>query len=237
MTAELAGEIATHAPESTLVVYTDKPQEFDALANVKAFRHSQQGILHCYNDKLFLLQKAIEMFPVAIHIDADTHLLSPLPDIEWKSGITSVFENLIEHVRRYRPHNLPDLKKAADKMGLTQTQWENAVWIGEALYVMVADGGKEIDFLRWWEKVGRYMELRGMHAGEGNFMGLAAAKAGYPVQAEGYALLQPVAQHWDASSSRPQATAWQKLRKRFAYHYRLNRTRLQALQDFDFYYR
>lgn len=238
MTVDLAAELAQHAPGASLVVYSDRPSDFDTVSNIKAFPHRQYGILHCYNDKLFLIETALSIAPVVIHIDADTHIVDRIPeDLHWKPGITSVYENLVDHVTKNRPHSLPDLKKVADKLEMTPNQWENAVWIGEALYVVVPEGGKEREFLRMWQKIGDYMELRGMYAGSGNFMGLAAAKVGLSVHNEGYRELAAVLKHWDASLSRPKPTLWKSFSKRFGYHYRLNRARLRALQDFDFYYR
>lgn len=246
MAIELAADIAQNAPAATLVVYTDDPSDFQAIANIRAFRHQQQGILHCYHDKLFLLDQALSLYPVAICIDADTHFQHPLPEnLDWKPGITCYSENLIRHVKRYRPQNFDDLERVAKKLELTAEQWQNAAWIGEALFVLVRDrhtqagrtSDKARDFLRWWDKIGRYMELKSMYAGEGNFMGLAAAKVGLPLHTEGFEELKQMTKHWDASRSRPNPSAWTKLRKRLGYHYRLNRARLQALADFGFYYR
>ncbi|MGD1809409.1 hypothetical protein ACP6PL_28800 [Dapis sp. BLCC M126] len=88
-----------------------------------------------------------------------------------------------------------------------------------------------------WGKVSRYAQLKGMHAGEGSLMGLAAAKVGWVINSEAWEKISRVTQHWDASRSKSKATSWDKLQKRMGYHYRLNKNRIMALGDFEFYYR
>ncbi|NET45308.1 hypothetical protein [Okeania sp. SIO2B3] len=235
---ELAKDLETNAPGISLVIYTEKPDDFSSYKNVMAFKHYQQGILHCYNDKRFLCQKAISLFPVAIYIDADTRILESLPeDIEWKPGITGRHKKLVEHVSKYRASSLPILKKLADKLNISDDSFNNSSWIGESLFIIVRDNGKEIEFLETWGKVSRYAELKGMHAGEGSLMGLAAAKVGWVINSEAWEKLTGITQHWDASRSKPKANSWDNLQKRMGYHYRLNKTRIMALRDFEFYYR
>ncbi|NEP40296.1 MULTISPECIES: hypothetical protein [unclassified Okeania] len=238
ITKELVKDLETNAPGISLVIYTEKPDDFSSYKNVMAFEHHQQGILHCYNDKIFVFQKAISLFPAAIFIDADTKILESLPeDIELKPGITGRHENLVEHVSKYRPFSLPILKKLADKLNISDDSFNNSSWIGESLFMIVRDNGKEIEFLEAWEKISKYAELRGMYAGVGNLMGLAAAKVGWVINSEAWLKISKVTQHWDASHSRPKATYWDNLQKRVGYHYRLNKTRIMALRDFEFYYR
>ncbi|NEP90615.1 MAG: hypothetical protein F6K18_29465 [Okeania sp. SIO2C2] len=235
---ELAKDLEINAPGISLVIYTEKPDDFSSYKNVMAFQHYQQGILHCYNDKRFLCQKAISLFPVAIYIDADTRILESLPeDIEWKAGLTGPQKNLVEHVSKYRASSLPILKKLADKLNISDDSFNNSSWIGESLFIIVRDNGKEIEFLETWGKVSRYAELKGMHAGEGSLMGLAAAKVGWVINSEAWEKISGITQHWDASRSKSKVTSWDNLQKRMGYHYRLNKTRIMALRDFKFYYR
>lgn len=238
ITKELVKDLETNAPGISLVIYTEKPNDFSSHKNVIAFKHHQQGILHCYNDKRVLCQKAISLFPVAIYIDADTRILESLPeDIEWKPGITGRHKNLVEHVSKYRASSLPILQKLADKLNIYDESFNSSGWIGEALFIIVRDNGKEIEFLETWGKISKYAELRGMHAGEGSLMGLAATKVGWVINSEAWQKISRVTQHWDASRSKPKATYWDRLQKRIGYHYRLNKSRIMALRDFEFYYK
>ena len=238
ITKELVKDLETNAPGISLVIYTEKPNDFSSHKNVIAFKHHQQGILHCYNDKRVLCQKAISLFPVDICIDADTRILESLPeDIEWKPGITGWHKNLVEHVSKYRASSLPILQKLADKLNIYDESFNSSGWIGEALFIIVRDNGKEIEFLETWGKISKYAELRGMHAGEGSLMGLAATKVGWVVNSEAWQKISRVTQHWDASRSKPKATYWDRLQQRIGYHYRLNKSRIIALRDFEFYYK
>ena len=238
ITKELVKDLETNAPGISLVIYTEQPNDFSSHKNVIAFKHHQQGILHCYNDKRVLCQKAISLFPVAICIDADTRVLESLPeDIEWKPGITGWHKNLVEHVSKYRASSLPILQKLADKLNIYDESFNSSGWIGEALFIIVRDNGKEIEFLETWGKISKYAELKGMHAGEGSLMGLAATKVGWVINSEAWQKISRVTQHWDDSHSKPKATYWDRLQKRIGYHYRLNKSRIMALRDFEFYYK
>lgn len=76
-------------------------------------------------------------------------------------------------------------------------------------------------------------------------MGLAAAKVGWKINSnEGLNIVQQLTQHLDASYQEnshlfapTKRTAWDNIKRRLDYHYRLNRARLEALKDFDFYFR
>ena len=129
------------------------------------------------------------------------------------------------------------MQKLADKLNIYDESFNSSGWIGEALFIIVRDNGKEIEFLETWGKISKYAELRGMHAGEGSLMGLAATKVGWVVNSEAWQKISRVTQHWDASRSKPKATYWDRLQKRIGYHYRLNKSRIMALIDFEFYYK
>jgi hypothetical protein len=243
LASELAKDLEKYGSSFPLVVGTDDPKYFSNSSNVLAFELHKQGILHCYHDKRFVLAKALADFDVAICIDADTRVIADLPtDIDWKPGITAGHqEDLIEHVNKYSPERLGFLKNMSAKLDVSL---ENSRYIGESLFIIARDGGKEQEFLRLWGLMGRYLELKGIHSGEGNAMGIAAAKVGWTVYSEGWENLRKLLQHLDASYREnshlfeaPKKKPWDKLKRRLDYHYRLNRLRLMALQDFDFYYR
>lgn len=61
LTKTLAEDLKKYAPGGSLVVGTDAPQYFDNSPNVIAFKHTQKGILHCYNDKRFVLEKKFKV--------------------------------------------------------------------------------------------------------------------------------------------------------------------------------
>lgn len=233
---QLASDLEKYSPGTKLLVLTDEPNCFQDNSNVLAFKHRQQGILHCYNDKSIVMEVALSKFPAAIHIDADTRILAPLPDnLQWKPGITAGhYENLVEHANKYNPERLPPLQKVAANLNI---KLETVTYMGESLFVITRDNGREIDYLKSWAMIGRYLELRGIHAGEGNAMGIAATKVGWTISSDGWQEIKDVVHHIDASLINNQVTLWEKLQKRIGYHYRLNLARVMALKNAKFYYK
>jgi hypothetical protein len=168
-------------------------------------------------------------------IDVDASFTDILPPLEWQPGLEGYSENLIEHVTKFTPERLDTLRIAAQKVGV---DLEQTFWIGEAIFTVTRDGGKEKVFIEEWERIGRYLELHKIHSGSGNAIGMAAAAVGWtPRKSESWEKLKALWSHFDASLQRKQKTTWQRWQRRFAFHYRLNTERLKALQDFNFYYR
>ncbi|HYW19699.1 MAG TPA: hypothetical protein VE956_10365 [Nodularia sp. (in: cyanobacteria)] len=232
---QLASDLEKYSPGTKLLVLTDEPSCFRDNSNVLAFKHRQQGILNCYNDKSILMEIALSKFWAAIHIDADTRILAPVPNnLQWKTGITAGhYENLIEHVSKYNPERLQPLQKVASNLNI---DLETVTYMGESLFVITRDNGKEIDYLKTWAMIGRYLELRGVHAGEGNAMGIAATHVGWTIYQDGWQEIKDVMHHIDASYTNKQETLWEKWQHRIGYHYRLNLARVMALKNAKFYY-
>ncbi len=230
----IAIDLEKYAPGIYFVVGTDHPQDFQQQKNIISVKLYQQGILHCYNDKRIILEKSLLQFTSAIYIDADTKIVGYIPTkINFPPGIVGCYRNILTHVSKYRPQDLDKLRTVANKLNIT---FESANWIGEALFIVTKDDGKEQEFFATWKKIALYLQLRGMHAGEGNTMGLAAAKVGWQVSKNEWAKLKDLVQHLEASRNSRKSTLWQQLTKKIGYHYRLNKNRLLALKDFNFYY-
>ncbi|NJO76561.1 MAG: hypothetical protein HC833_24155 [Leptolyngbyaceae cyanobacterium RM1_406_9] len=235
---ELAKDLEVHSSGTMLVVGTDQPGDFSECANVIAFKQFQKGVLHCYHDKRFVIEKTLTKFSVAIQIDADTRIVSDLPqDIEWPPGITAGHtEALADHVKRYNLERLTTLQKIARKLNISL---DDSIYIGESLFAVCRDNGKEKKFLKYWDIIARYLELNGIHSGEGNAIGLAAAKAELNISTNAsYETINQARKHIDASLQKSKKkTLWAKTQNRLSYHYRLNLTRAIALKDFELYYR
>ncbi len=133
------------------------------------------------------------MFNSCIFIDADMRILAPVPqNMEWlkQPGITARVCNLMpkQHAQAiignvekkfYREYQVT--KKAATKLNL-DSEWENITYIYEYLFAVTKHSGKEIEFLKQWEVIAPYFEINRVYQGEGNAIGLAAAKANLPIQ-------------------------------------------------------
>ncbi|MBR8836673.1 MAG: hypothetical protein DSM106950_22320 [Stigonema ocellatum SAG 48.90 = DSM 106950] len=238
LAGQLAEDLEKKFPGSFLVIYTDEPKDFSSHLNVLAYKHKQQGILLCYNDKRFVMAKALSKYSAAIFIDADTRIIDNVPDtLKWSPGITTGHcENLIEHVSKYSPERLDSLRNISLKLNISL---ETTNYIGESLFVVARDAGKEIEFFKLWGIIGKYLELKGIHAGEGSTIGLAAAKVGWSINSDrtgAWLAIKQVTQHLDTSLDTEQQTFWDKWKLRLSYQYRLNRAKLEALKDFEFFY-
>lgn len=233
---QLATDLAKYCPKAFIYVYTDNVNDFGSYNNVLAFKHRQQGTLLCYNDKRLVLAKALSKFRAAICIDADTRITADIPDdLQWEPGITvGHCKNLVEHAQKYNPERLESLQKLASKLGLPL---EKVNYVGESLFVITRDNGKEIEFFNYWGKVGRFLEFQGIHGGEGNAMGLAAAKVGWVVHHSGWETVKQATHHIDASYIPTPSSSWDTWKLRLTYHSRLNFARFKALNDFEFFYR
>ncbi len=240
----LAADLARFAPGVFLVVGTENPKAFSECSNVIAFKLKKTGILHCYNDKRFVIKKALQQFRTVIQIDADTKITASLPqNIDQSPGIAgSYLANMVEHSQRYNPRRLCHLNKLASKLG---QEPNDITFVGEALFAITAEGAQAKEFIRQWDLMARYLEIKGLHSGEGNIIGLAAAKAGLEITAPAWvADIKTASEHLDASRGRQPIDINQlknfsqsKFVRSLNYHYRLNRTKFFALRDFDFYYR
>lgn len=236
LAAKLANDLRHYAPGIPLIALTDQPEEFATADNVIAIPHRQQGILHCYHDKRFAIQQALLVCNSAIMIDADTNITKPLPieRLKWQPGLTAGHQaNLVEHVKRYNPERLPHVEGIAAKLSIPL---ETVTYVGESLFVVSRDGGKEQEFIEHWGSISRYLELRRVYAGAGISMGLAAAKVGWQPMMDNWDAINEARHHTDASYSGQPRTMLQQLKYRLKYHYRLNKTRLMALNNFSFYY-
>lgn len=233
-TQQLAQDLENFCPGTLLLVFTDKPEDFGENKNIVAYRYYQQGILFCYHDRRLVIAKALSKFPLAIHIDADTRVKQPINDVRFFPGIIGRKENLIEHLERHSPERIPAIKKVAYKL---EIPLESVSYVGESLFVVGTDSGKEEEFVKYWGLIGRYLELQGIHGGDGNAIGLAAKKVEWEIDSNTWINLRASTSHLDAAFKPSPETWWQKYQRKLGYHYRLNAARLSALQNFDFYYR
>lgn len=175
---ELAKDLAKYSPTTPLVVLTDRPQDFNTYKNVLAYKHQQQSI-GCYHDKRFVIAKGLSEFDVCIFIDADMRILEPVTQsLEWQPGITShtVWTNIYKHNKNQFEIRL--LEQMTNKLKLDLSEIS---FVHECLFVVTKDSGKELEFLKIWDKIAPYFELNGFYRGEGHSIGIAAAKSGLEI--------------------------------------------------------
>jgi hypothetical protein len=178
LAALLATDLKQYAPGFSLVILTDRPQDFDDFSNVLAFKHRQQSV-GCYHDKRCVIAKGLSLFNACLFIDADMRILAPVRDsLQYSPGIVAyrVWNNIQKHNKNTFQIQL--LNIVANKLGLDLSQ---VSFIHECLFIVAKDAGKEDIFLSTWEKITPYFELNGYYRGEGNSIGLAAAYSGLSI--------------------------------------------------------
>lgn len=176
---ELAKDLEKHSPEIPLVVLTDSPKYFKSQSNILAFKHHQVSF-GCYHDKRFAIALAISLFNSCLFLDADMRILAPISlNIIWQPGITAkiVWKDITKHNKN--PFELKLLHQMANKLSL---KLKDIDFVHECLFVVTRDSGLELEFLKYWDKIAPYFELRGFYRGEGHTIGLAAAKVGLPIR-------------------------------------------------------
>lgn len=187
----LAQDIEKYSPNTVFIVLTDKPQDFRHQSNVISYKHQQQGI-KCYHDKRFAISKALLHCDSCIYIDADMRIIAPMAPIEWihEAGIAaracdSMSKKYVKITEKTANSKLEKeyiiTRQAAKKLDLDK-DWQNIKFIYEYLFAVTKDNGKEVKFIEYWGKLAPYFELNGVLDGEGNAIGLAAAKAGLTVR-------------------------------------------------------
>lgn len=135
-------------------------------------------------------------------------------------------------------------------------------FVYEYLFAVTKDCGKEIDFLKHWEIIAPYFELNGVYDGEGNAIGLAAAKAGLKVRwsdmegiyffkdrtelvriQKGQSNLDEMSIYFEHQKmlEQPKRSILEKvvvkISKNILYFYHFLRLRIVTIRKFNFYYR
>jgi hypothetical protein len=183
----LAEDITLYAPGIPFVILTDKPDYFSKYDHVKVFKHTQKSV-GCYQDKVYVISKALSLFNSCMFMDADMRILKEFPQLQWLPGITArSCSSIKKHFSTAITNNVNTNKKYlvvekhAHKLNLNLED-ENIMFISEFLFVVTKDEGKEIKFVQLWEQLGNSFELNNMYYGEGNVIGLAAAKVGLTIR-------------------------------------------------------
>ena len=188
----LAEDLEKYAPETSFIVLTDNPLDFSRHSKVVAFKHRQQSV-KCYHEKRFVIAKALSLFNSCIFIDADMRILAPvMQDMKWiiEPGIAARACDTMD--KKYakviagsaKPKVIREFKVTqamAQKLNLDLKD-NSLKFVYEYLFAVTKDCGKEIIFLKHWDIIAPYFELNGVYDGEGNAIGLAAAKAGLKVR-------------------------------------------------------
>lgn len=237
---DVGKDLQKYHPGVTYLILTDDPKDFRGLPNVLPIKHKQDSIMFPYHDRRFAFEQALLRFEVAIQIDTDIRILKPLtipPDVINLKGLVGRTENLREHINKYQKQNLPIYSKIAEKLDIP---FSEVLYVGEFIFAVAKNNGKEMDFIKHWGVIARYLELHRIHGADGPAIGLAAAKAGLEVIHSDWpsTIQRDYVEHLKFSSgkNKQEKNFIEQIRFKINYHYRLNKARLLAMKNIDFYY-
>jgi hypothetical protein len=268
----LAKDLENYSPGTSFIVLTDEPRDFSKQPNVLAVKHQQQSV-KLYHDKRFAIAKGLSLFDSCIFLDADMRILAPVPqDMEWikTPGINArACDTMPKKYAKVLTGGADSkllkefkiTKNLAKKLNL-ELDSGNVNFVYEYLFAVTKDEGKEIEFLNQWETIAAYYELNAVYEGEGNAIGIAAAKAELPVRwcamdginffkdrtelirvQKGQSDMQDMKIYFEQQRKLeyPKYSLMEKLiiktRKQILYFFYLLRLRIVTLKNFEFYYR
>jgi hypothetical protein len=179
----LAEDIQKHAPGIIFLILTDQPSDFSNYSHVLTHKYRLKSVKGLY-DKPFVVERALENFDSCIFIDSDVRIVSPVSEkMEFQPGITARTGcDLLKHVAKVkRGKTLSLTKRVAQEM---EIDLEGARWFHEFMFTVSKHGGAEAQFFREYRKIANAFESSGIYHGVGNVIGLAAAKADFPIRLE-----------------------------------------------------
>lgn len=251
----LAQDLQTYMSGIRLCILTDRPTEFAAFPNVLVFKHRLQSVKG-YHDKRFVLETALNLFESCMFLDADVRVLGePIGAMKWSPGITArAGSTLLNHLQGMRkPSEVRIIKTTAQKLKVDLQQVQ---WLGEFMFVMTRQNGREKEFFQLWQTISYFFESRGLYHAEGCIIGLAAAKVGlsfgffredkFPFFKDkiesvriqtGQSSLQEKQAYFKVHRSieHPQRSLWQRVYQQISrwiiFHYRVLRLKIFIHQD------
>jgi hypothetical protein len=186
----LAKDLEVYAPKTKLIILTDNPQCFEKQSNIRALEHQP---LSCkiYNDKRFVIAKALSFYESCIFVDANIRIKGLIPKkINFEPGIVayscySLIKNFYKEGKSDPSHKKYKLRNKMFQLSQQVCSYynlnlENIKFIFEAIFYVTKNDRFE-DFIKHWDTLADCFELNGIYQEEGTVMGLAAAIANFPV--------------------------------------------------------
>ena len=175
----LAEDIRKYAPNKKFFILTDKAEFFKNYDNVITQNYKPISVKF-YNDKRLVIQYCLEQFESCVYLDANIRIVDKVPDeLNFCEGIVAYSCcSIVKHNTRKRINNqLEKIKKVCSALELDV---DKVKFVHEHCFY-VSKNERLDSFLKYWEKLANYFENYGFYAGEGNWIGIASAKADFPI--------------------------------------------------------
>jgi len=198
----LASDLATFAPDHSLVVATDAVEEFKDCPNVFAYQQARTGFFRCINDKRFAVSFALQHHAEeVVFIDADTRIHKNLPEqVSSQAKIVTVYTPLLAEQANQElpPKCARAVNAAARSFGIDPTCTK---FVMDNIFAVKRDNGREKIFLEVWNLVTRLFDFQGVNITDGYCMSIAAAVAGWSPSDNGLGAFAEATLHHKASIS------------------------------------
>ena len=183
----LAKDLEIHAPNCQLLILTDNQPWFVRQPNILALPYQPQSCT-VHNDKRLVLVEALSRYESCIFLDADSRILDQVPenDLNFSPGIVAysscsfIKHNIQRKNKTMNPKKRRRIQLAKQYVAFHQLKLENIKFIQEYFFYVTKDSHFE-EFIKQWEILAAWFESNGILGGEGHIIGLAAAKAGFPI--------------------------------------------------------
>ncbi|MGD1714623.1 hypothetical protein [Dapis sp. BLCC M172] len=184
----LAKDLEIYAPETKLVIVTNNPKYFNKQCNVLAYKY-QGNSVKIYNDKRLVIEKALSMYNTCIFLDADIRIGQKVPaDLEFPPGILAFScWSLFKFMNRKNDQpNIVNKEYWLRQEIITkvsnywQINLEKSKFVQDFAFI-ITKNEKYDHFIKTWEIIAGYLELKGIYAGAGFIIGLAAAHTGFAI--------------------------------------------------------
>jgi hypothetical protein len=185
---QLASDLERFSPKEPFLVLTDNPSIFKNSKNVIAIKHRQRSVLG-YNDKLCVVNKALERFDTCIFLDADLRIFETvhLPEEIFQPGLRAYKIRTWEYTKREaEPLDQPWKRENLRIMGLLRSKFGLAQDDNEILFVVeclfsITKGERTDAFLQKWNELANFCETNGFFFHLGFSIGLAGQLTEFPI--------------------------------------------------------
>lgn len=182
----MAIDIEIQSPNTSFLVFTDKPSEFDSHENVRTVFHEQDSIWVAYHDKRFVIDRALQDFGACVFLDSDMRVISPvdanLPE-SLLPGLNTYYcspwdEWPKSHTKPKQVWEIELVREAANAIGVDTA---NCTFMWEQVVGLRGDSKGVDTFISVWDQLAKHFQLKGLHRGIGHAMAVAAAAAELPI--------------------------------------------------------
>ena len=182
----LAIDLEIYSPNTSFLVFTDRPADFATHDNVITVVHKLDGIVKAYHDKRFVIERALHDFDACVFLDSDMRITAPVDANLYHalpSGLNTYYCDDWDSwdLTHTKPGQLREKELVKDAAELIGVSTADCTFMWEQVAGIRGDSKGVDKFLSVWDQLAKHFQLKGLHRGIGHAMALAAAAADLPI--------------------------------------------------------